>query len=150
MQVANDLDELEGMTAAAPSPIVVIFDADNTLVSQGVPVDEFKRVVTAAVDRFEALASVARVIILTNGPDRGVPGMIHRGNKPWTTRRRLSLDSTQPGVWVVGDQVLTDGVLAWRLGATFVLLAVDEQHEAPRQAIMRRIGRAVSPFFFSS
>jgi hypothetical protein len=73
--------------------------------------------------------------------------MIHRGNKPWTTRRRLGLHSGQP-VWVVGDQVLTDGILAWRLGATFVHLALDTGAEAQRQAVMRRIGGWLARMLF--
>ena len=146
--IVADLDQLERLVATAPHPIVVIFDADNTLVPQGAAVDVFSREVTAVVERFEAQPSVERVIVLTNGAKRGVPGMIHRGNKPFTTRRRLGLDSTGRGVCVVGDQVLTDGILAWRLGATFVLLAIDVQTETPRQAAMRRVGSALTPLLF--
>ena len=148
MHVAHDIEEVERLTAAVPNPIVAVFDADNTLVRQGASVDEFRRTVSLAVNRFEAQPTVARVIILTNGPARGVPGMIHRGNKPWTTRRRLGLQSNDHDIWVVGDQVLTDGVLAWRLGATYVLLAIDEETEASRQAIMRRVGRTLGRVLF--
>ena len=76
--------------------------------------------------------------------------MIHRGNKPFTTRQRLGLDSRSGDIWVVGDQILTDGVLAWRLGATFVLLALDTETEASRQAGMRRIGEALTGLLFRS
>lgn len=144
MYVAADLDELEALVATAPKPIVLIFDADNTLVPQGVPVEEFKQGVNAAIDRFEAHPSVAQVIVLTNGPDRGVPEMIHRGNKPFTTRRRLGLTEAHSRVCVVGDQVLTDGVLAWRLGDMFVHLALSTEGESPRQARMRRVGNLLS------
>ena len=146
--VAADLDELEKLVGEAPDPVVIIFDADNTIVAQGVPFDQFRVEVTAAVERFEALPTVARVVVLTNGPDRGVPHMMYRGNKPWTTRRRLGLSSGQRNLWVVGDQVLTDGLLAWRLGATFVHLVVDAASEDPRQATMRRIGRRVAKLLF--
>lgn len=74
--------------------------------------------------------------------------MISRGNKPWTTRRRLGLVGDRTDVWVVGDQVLTDGVLAWRLGGTFVLHVIDDEEEPPRQAIMRRLGRFVAGLLF--
>lgn len=148
MHVAHDLDTVERLVGAGPGPTVVIFDADNTLVPQGVGLDEFRRGVTAAVDRFSRHPSVSRVVVLTNGPDRGVPGMMHRGNKPWTTRRRLGLDADRGSTWVVGDQVLTDGVLAWRLGADFIHLCIDEEREAPRQAAMRRIGRALRRLLF--
>jgi len=36
--------------------------------------------------------------------------------------------------------VLTDGLLAWRLGATFLHLVIDDETEERRQAVMRRIG----------
>lgn len=150
MSVAADLDELEHLVATTAKPIVLIFDADNTLVPQGVSVDEFQLGVNAAIDRFEAHPAVARVIVLTNGPERGVPEMVHRGNKPFTTRGRLGLTAAHTGVWVVGDQILTDGVLAWRLGATFVLLAIDTEMEAPRQAGMRRIGDVLARLLFRS
>jgi predicted HAD superfamily phosphohydrolase YqeG len=148
--VTHDLDGLERLLDGSPQKAVIVFDADNTLVRQGAPVDEFRPAVIAAVRRFESRTDVERVIVLTNGPDRDVPGMIHRGNKPWTTRRRLGLAGSGSTVWVVGDQVLTDGVLAWRLGATFVALAIDEEHEPSDQARMRRIGRWVAPLLFVS
>lgn len=145
--MAGDLDEVASLVDAVGRPAVVIFDADNTLVPQGVGVEEFARGVTAATARFRDRSGVERVIILTNGPERGVPDMIHRGNKPWTTRRRLELDRGDD-VWVVGDQVLTDGVLAWRLGARFVHVAIDVDDEAPRQAWMRRIGHRLRGLLF--
>jgi len=147
MFLASDLDHLEGLVAAASEPIVLVFDADNTLVPQGISVDAFQRGVTAAIERFESQPTVSRVIVLSNGPERGVPEMISRGNKPWTTRRRLLLDYGSP-VWVVGDQILTDGLLAWRLGGRYVLLAIDDRNETPRQARMRWIGRALAPILF--
>jgi hypothetical protein len=38
--------------------------------------------------------------------------------------------------------------LAWRLRATFLFLVIDDESEAPRQAIMRRIGRIVDRVLF--
>jgi predicted HAD superfamily phosphohydrolase YqeG len=73
--------------------------------------------------------------------------MINRGNKPWTTRRRLGLLNSASNVWVVGDQILTDGILAWRLGADFFHQAIAQTGEHPRQAIMRALGRTVSRLF---
>lgn len=145
---AGSLDDVASLIDEVGSPSVVIFDADNTLVPQGVRFDEFVTAVTEAVERFRANSQVDRVLVLTNGPERGVPGIIYCGNKPWTTRRRLGLDRNGDDIWVVGDQVLTDGVLAWRLGATFVHLAIDVENEAPRQALMRRTGRRLARLMF--
>jgi predicted HAD superfamily phosphohydrolase YqeG len=150
MQQATDLDEVAALVADAPGRNIVVFDADNTLVPQGAAPELFQAAVTDAVKRFEAMASVERVTVLTNGPERGVPGMVHRGNKPWTTRRRLGLDKGTAAVWVVGDQVLTDGVLAWRFGATYVQLVFDQEGEDSRQAAMRSAGRALAGMLFRS
>jgi predicted HAD superfamily phosphohydrolase YqeG len=70
--------------------------------------------------------------------------MISRGNKPWTSRRRLGLRGTRTQVIVVGDQVLTDGLLAWRLRATYMTMVIDDENESVSQALMRRAGRLVS------
>ena len=105
-------------------------------------------VVNAAIDRLQAHRNVARVIALTNGPERRVPRMVSRGNKPWTTRGRLGLRGSRIPIVVVGDQVLTDGLLAWRLRATFLHLVIDDEEEALRQATMRRIGRIVIRILF--
>lgn len=127
---------------------VLICDVDNTLVPQGVTLDEFAIIVNEAIDRLEAVDHVATVIPLTNGPQRGVDRVIGGGNKPWTTRRRLGLRGDRSSITVIGDQVLTDGALAWRLGATFLYLVIDDEREDRRQATMRRVGRAVTRLFF--
>ena len=44
--------------------------------------------------------------------------------------------------------MLTDGVLALRLAATFLHLVIDDEREEPRQAVMRRIGTVVRGLFF--
>jgi predicted HAD superfamily phosphohydrolase YqeG len=76
--------------------------------------------------------------------------VIYRGSKPWTTRKRLGLEATQEAVWVIGDQILTDGLLAWRIGAAYIVLAIDIEQETSGQTTMRRIGRRLSPIFFTS
>ncbi|MDH3470545.1 MAG: hypothetical protein OEM94_04430, partial [Acidimicrobiia bacterium] len=124
-----------------------IFDVDNTVAPQGASLEEFGVLVNTAIDRFEASPNVARVIALTNGPQRQVGRMVSRGNKPFTTRRRLGLRGSRAPVVVVGDQVLTDGVLAWRLRATFLHLVIDDEEEERPQAIMRRLGSIVLGMF---
>jgi predicted HAD superfamily phosphohydrolase YqeG len=140
MRDVRSLDEVMAFVESTDSQKVIIFDVDNTLAPQDVPLEEFGRLVNSAIDRVEANPSIARVIALTNGPQREVPRMISRGNKPWTTRRRLGLRGSSAPLVVVGDQVLTDGILAWRLRATFLHLVIDDETEERRQAVMRRIG----------
>lgn len=142
------LDDVEAFIRSSPGRNVVIFDIDNTLVPQHVRPDDFIEVVNAAIDRFEANPTVERVIALTNGPQRDVTRIVSRGNKPWTTRRRLGLRGVQSPIVVVGDQVLTDGLLAWRLGATHLHLVLDDRDEPSRQASMRRVGRIFALSFF--
>ena len=148
MYGVRSLDEVIGLLESSSGEKVVISDVDNTLSPQGVTVAEFGAVVNAAIDRLEAHPNVARVIPLSNGPDRQVSRLVGRGNKPWTTRSRLGLRGGRTPIVVVGDQVLTDGLLAWRLRATFIHLVIDDETEPPRQAVMRRIGRLVSGVLF--
>jgi len=145
----KSLEEIAARLATHRGPVRLIFDADNTLVPQGASSAEFEHRVNAVIDRFESMASVERVIVLSNGPQRGADRVIGRGNKPLTNRRRLGLArrSATP-IWVIGDQVITDGVLAWRLGATFFLLAIDPADDYPGQARLRRLGRYVAPLIF--
>jgi predicted HAD superfamily phosphohydrolase YqeG len=145
----KNLDEVAARLAEHPGPLTLIFDADNTLVPQGASWAEFRHRVNAVIDEFETMPSVERVIILSNGPQRGADRVIGRGNKPWTSRRRLGLArrSATP-IWVIGDQAITDGVLAWRLGAEFFLLAIDPADDYPGQARMRRLGKYVAPLIF--
>lgn len=147
MHRAVDLDRLEELIGDAPGPLVLVFDADNTLVPQNVSVAAFRKGVTEAIERFAQVPTVDRVVVASNGPERGVPSTLHRANKPWTSRARLGL-SGQDDVWIVGDQVLTDGLLAWRLGATFVHLVHDASGEDLRQATLRRAGRRLTRLFF--
>lgn len=143
----GSLDDVATFVAANDRDWVLILDVDNTLAPQNSPLDQFTVLVNAAIDRFESAPGVERVIALTNGPQRGVPRMLSRGDKPWTPRRRLGLREPSSPVVVVGDQVLTDGVLAWRLGATFLHLVIDDEREPRQQARMRRVGRIMTRFF---
>ena len=54
------------------------------------------------------------------------------------SRRRLGLRGVRTPIVVVGDQVLTDGVLAWRLGATFLHLVIEEEEEEEEEEERRR------------
>ena len=48
---------------------------------------------------------------------------------------------------VVGDQYLTDGLLAWRFGFSFALVGASSHQPAWPRA-QRFVGRALSPVFF--
>jgi len=147
MRSVSSLDGVIAFVESSAGDKVIIFDVDNTVAPQGASLEEFGVLVNTAIDRFEASPNVARVIALTNGPQRQVGRMVSRGNKPWTTRRRLGLRGTGAPIVVVGDQVLTDGILAWRLRGTFLHLVIDDETEDRSQTTMRRVGRLVLGIF---
>ncbi len=148
MHDVQSLEDVLAFVESSEGEKVVIFDVDNTLAPQGCALGEFAVLVNEAIDRCEDCCNVGRVIALTNGPQREVARMVSRGNKPWTTRRRLGLNGSRTPVVVVGDQVLTDGLLAWRLRATFLHLVIDDEEEERRQAVMRRIGAMIMAALF--
>ena len=145
----KNIEEIATRLATHREPLLLIFDADNTLVHQGAPPAEFAPRVNEVIDKFESLAAVERVIVISNGPPRGVERMISRVNTPWTTRRRLGIRRrSKTPIWVVGDQILSDGLLAWRLGATFLQCAIDPADDYPGQSRQRRLGKYVAPLIF--
>ena len=149
MYVATDTDDLDRLVRGQQSSLTLVVDADNTLVPQGVGAAEFQSTLSSAVTHLSSLPEIARVVVASNGPNRGLPSVvIHRANKPWTTRARLGLKGREEDVWVVGDQVLTDGILAWRLRATFVHLVLDAITEDRRQSILRRLGGFLTSALF--
>ena len=56
-------------------------------------------------------------------------------------------DFPQPGV-VIGDQVATDGILARRLGYTFLHYCPDLAHAPAGPRLMNDLGRALEPLLF--
>lgn len=145
--VASGASDLGQILAGIEDQITLIFDVDGTVARQGAAPAERARAVEAAIASFEGYPCVRSAIPLTNSAEQGIPRVISRGNKPWTTRRRLGLSRDDRTV-VIGDQVLTDGLLAWRLGAIFVHLAVDTNDEPPAQVRLRKRGRWLEPIIF--
>lgn len=100
--------------------------------------------------QLDALAARARTIIVTNsGRDLGFPHVttVPNAGKPWTSRRALA----DPGGFLIvaGDQLLTDGLLAYRLRGAFALqTGIDRPPWWPRvQAMM---GKLLRPLLFES
>ena len=56
-------------------------------------------------------------------------------------------DLPRPGV-IIGDQVATDGVLAWRLGYTFVHYVPQLPAVPLGPRLMRQVGRPIRPLLF--
>jgi predicted HAD superfamily phosphohydrolase YqeG len=124
-------------------PLVAFWRTD-----QGVLADGIAAVLTAV-----AGAAPAAVVFATNSARRppippamawATAGYLASAGKP--LRVAAYRDLPRPGA-VVGDQVATDGILAWRLGYTFV-------HYTPQLPVplgprlMRLLGRPLRPLLF--
>ena len=97
--------------------------------------------------------TVRKIVFITNAaytvPD--LPSItplpiafIPNAGKPFARKLR-----DMPTPCVVGDQVLTDGLMAWRLQCPFIQWEGDhDQHVPTWPAIQRRIGGFVAPAIF--
>ncbi len=96
-------------------PAVAAWDTDAATLEEGV---------ARVTSELAQLPAVRQVVFLTNSPRRAMPATGEftyraRARKPW---RLWTLRTLPAPVVVIGDQVLTDGLLAHRLGAAFVHL----------------------------
>ena len=100
------------------------------------------------------ITSLREVVFVTNSdrsPSGGLPGTslpasyISSARKPFLQLSRFA--SLVPPVIVIGDQVLTDGLIAWRLNATFVQVALPARISFGVRA-QAALGRIVAPLFF--
>ena len=127
-------------------PLVAYWDSGQQNLDQGV---------ASVLAEFTKVPGVAAVCFATNSarrpssnPDQ--PGIraayLASANKPF--RVRSYRDLPRPGV-LIGDQVLTDGLLARRLGYTFVQYTPPEREGVPRGPwLLAQAGRLASPLLF--
>jgi predicted HAD superfamily phosphohydrolase YqeG len=127
-------------------PLIAYWDSGQDVLDQGVArvLSEVAAVPTVQVVCF-ATNSLRRPSVIPSAPGVQVVYLASAG-KPLRTAPYRGFP--RPGV-VIGDQVATDGILASRLGYTFVL--VNPQHmdipAGPR--LMRAGGRLVRPLLFT-
>lgn len=108
-------------------PLVAFWDTDQAALSSGVE--------TILQQVRGAAADVEAVVFATNSsrrlrvdpPAARYPTMRYLADAAKPLRTAPYLDLPRPGV-VVGDQVATDGLLAWRLGYSFFSLPPTPQH----------------------
>lgn len=95
-----------------------------------------------------------RIIFSTNAARRpsglpAVPGMrvryVSHAGKPFRTGPYRGVEGLGA---VVGDQIATDGVLAWRLGLVFVHYIPDDRHTPIGARLMRALGRPLHRVLF--
>ena len=121
-------------------PLVVPWDSAPTLFANAA--DDFMQTVRANLPSVTSVvnSSHSRCPRAADGkPDIRI---VTAARKPWRTKYLHD----EPGpVAVAGDQVLTDGLLAWRLGASFLHWQV--AGPMPRWPRLQRwIGRIAAPF----
>lgn len=112
----------------------------------------------AGISRFLALAAglEAAVVFATNSrrrpssppanEPRPTPRYLASAGKP--LRTRLYRELPRPGV-VLGDQVATDGLLAWRLGFAFLHYRPDGPLPLG-PTLMRLVGKPLEPLLFTA
>jgi predicted HAD superfamily phosphohydrolase YqeG len=131
IQVATGASQLWELVAASETsllivdvePFVLHWDSSPTEFASGV-----RRIHHNVASR---CPSIERVIFASNAPrlweQISVPtapsiDIVSRARKPWRTSY-LPADSQR--ITVIGDQLLTDGLLAWRLNGIFIHLQPD-------------------------
>lgn len=127
-------------------PLVAYWDSGQQNLDQGV---------ASVLAEFTKVPSVAAVCFATNSArrpsaDPDQPGIqaayLASAYKPF--RIRSYRDLPRPGV-LIGDQVLTDGLLAWRLSYTFVQYTPQEREGTPRGPwLLAQAGRLARPLLF--
>lgn len=129
-------------------PLVAFWDTDQTALVRGV---------VAILDRiFAAPAGVQAVVFATNSRRR-LP-LVQRDAGPWVLylasaakpfRTSPYRHLPRPGV-VIGDQVATDGVLAWRLGYSFLHYRPHPAQTPLGPRVMNLLGRPLRPMLFNA
>jgi hypothetical protein len=105
----------------------VIVDVEPTVAAWGSDVTALENGLTRVTSEIGQLPTVREIVFLTNSsrPAPPVPSGARtfnyraRARKPW---RLWSLRTLPDPIVVIGDQILTDGLLAHRLAASFVHL----------------------------
>jgi predicted HAD superfamily phosphohydrolase YqeG len=129
-------------------PLVAYWDTDQATLATGVA--------TILRQVLGGVANVEVVVFATNS-SRRLPANTSAARHP--TMRYLAgaakplrtapyLDLPRPGV-VVGDQVATDGLLAWRLGYSFLHYRPPRGSVPAGPRIMNLLGRPLRPVLFT-
>ncbi len=127
-------------------PLLAIWDAGRQTLEEGL---------AAVVPQVAKVPGVQVICVATNSrrPRPKLPqrkglttAWIATAGKPLRTAPYR--DFPRPGV-VIGDQVATDGVLAWRLGYAFVHYRPELDRIPAGPWVMDRLGRLIRPLLFT-
>ena len=126
-------------------PLVAYWDSSQQSLDQGI---------AQVLSEIAEVRSVVAVCFATNSArrpsaDPAYPGIrvtyLASAYKP--LRVDLYRDLPKPGV-LIGDQVLTDGLLALRLGYTFAQYTTERENVPPRPWMLAQGGRLARPLLF--
>lgn len=137
---------------------VVFLDLDNTLLPYQPSVADVAQLPAKLEAAIDALLGRTTVVVTTNTrnhpaavaaavADAGLPFVACAG-KP-RSRRLVGVTGRRP-VAVVGDQPVTDGMLAWRLGVPFLLVPGCSLHSPWWPRLMRLVGELILWLFYRS
>ena len=134
----------------------VWLDLDNTLLPYKPGPSDLELLAGRLRTLRELLPTYARMTLTTNTRTHppavaqavATAGLqiVARAGKP--RLGRLSAEAGLPPTVVVGDQPLTDGLLAWRLRVPLILATGCSSREPPWPRLMRVIGYLLLPLFF--
>lgn len=154
-RAVSDLDEIVAAVRDAHAG-TVLFDVEPLVADWGSDAASLDRGLATTRTRLADVAGLHRLIFLTNArrapasmPAAAGPlavSYVARARKPWRARR---LGPLPPPIAVVGDQLLTDGLLAWRLRAQPATFLHAVTHPGPLwPRLQRAAGRLIAPLLF--
>ena len=143
-------------TAGELSARTVILDVEPAVAVWGDDQHDLDRGVARVLRQAAAVPGVLVVCFATNSARRptampSCPGVrvvyLASAGKPFRTAPYRGFPAP---VILIGDQVATDGVLAWRLGCAFVQFLPDPGRVPPGPRLLSRGGQAIRPALFSA
>ena len=140
---------------ATLAPRTAVVDIEPLIANWGTGVDALDEGLAQFLESLSDLPSLEYVAFATNSPRRPTElrpagdltvTYYARAQKPFRTSPYRGLP--RPGV-VIGDQIPTEGLLAHRLGYTFIQYQVPFSSMNPGPKFNATLGRPIRPFFLT-
>ena len=135
-------------------PHTVLIDLEPGVVPWESPLDRVQPAVSSLEEMLDGLP-VRHIGFLVSNTRRCLGGtafgfpLLTRARKPWTSRHLVPEPGRDLPVVVVGDQWLTDGLLAFRWRGQFVRLTARAADAPWWPRLQTWVGRLVAPVFFT-
>jgi len=133
----------------------MVFDVEPLVAYWDGSQDALDRGIAVVLSKVAVLPTVQVVCFATNSlrhpsavPDQPGVRVVYLASAGKPLRTAPYRGFPRPGV-VIGDQVATDGILASRLGYTFVLVSLELMDIPAGPRLMRAGGRLVRPLLFA-